>query len=786
MSKKLFLTIVFTICCSCFFYAQQFQDSLITAFKAYTNSPRETTYAHLNKSVFIAGETIGFTAYAFDKKTKKPSLTTSNLYCVIEDQNKKIIQSKLIRITEGRGHGLFNIDSLFTAGEYTFKAYTNWQKNFDEPNFYSEIIEVIDNKTISKNKDTNLESKIDAQFLPESGHAINDVSNVFGIVIKNNLGFGIPNIEGHIVDDKKNTISNFKVNQLGIGSVSFTPKENETYTAIFNHNDKILSYKINNIESKGIVLSIKKTANKVILNIKTNRATHKTIKKNKYTLTIHNGEVLKIINFDFTKQTELTNLINISDLKPGVNIFTVFDQNNKPILERLFFKYAGLKNSNSNLATIVKQEDTIIATISYKDVFISNESNFSVSILPAQTKAYNHHHNIISSTYLQPYIKGKVENAKYYFTDINNQKKYDLNNLLITQGWSSYNWFNIFNNPPKTNFVFEKGIYFKATANKTESSNFILLPLHYNKSATYVVDKKNNTFEQQNLFPINNEGIKIIELNEKGKTTSPKLYLQFYPSKIPIIENTITLLNSKYKHPKLVNLKSVFIESNLNKTQMLEEVIIKASKKQVRIDQLGKRSWGKIDLWDNKKRYVTPNLAAYFSKWYKVGKGQYGDITLTSFKPGVPPPTVFLDGMPLRNGLSQLTSLSMNIIDYVEINKSGLGEGIRGAGGTIRIYTDPSARLNESNDKTQRYTNYTPPLTFSDEKQFYKPIYATYKSAFYNQYGIIDWLPINSLNYNNELVLKFKSFSVKNINLYIEGVTDDGTFISEVKTINIE
>ena len=206
MYRKTIITIVFTLCCSSFFYAQQFQDSLITAFKAYTSSPRETTYAHLNKSIFIKGETLGFTAYVFDKKTKKPSLTTSNLYCVIEDQQKKIIQGKLIRVTEGKGHGLFNIDSLYTSGQYTFKAYTNWQKNFDEPNFFSETIEVIDDKTISINDDTKLKSKIDAQFLPESGHAINDVSNVFGIVIKDGLGFGIPDIEGKILDNKKNSI----------------------------------------------------------------------------------------------------------------------------------------------------------------------------------------------------------------------------------------------------------------------------------------------------------------------------------------------------------------------------------------------------------------------------------------------------------------------------------------------------------------------------------------------------------------------------------------------------
>ena len=161
---------------------------------------------------------------------------------------------------------------------------------------------------------------------------------------------------------------------------------------------------------------------------------------------------------------------------------------------------------------------------------------------------------------------------------------------------------------------------------------------------------------------------------------------------------------------------------------------------------------------------------------------------IQSYRLGNPAPLVLLDDVPLKGGLSQLTMLPLSIIDYVEINNTGIGYGMFGGGpgGMIKIYTDPNVRFLDTEYDGISFQSYKLPLTFSDDKQFYMPTYKSYKSDFYNHYGVIDWLPINSLNQNNELVIKFKSFDVKSINLYIEGITDDGSYISEIKTISLE
>jgi len=114
----------------------QNQDKISTAYSNYVKLPREVTYAHLNKSLYLKEETIGFSVYVFDKASKTRSNVTTNVYCSIEDSKGKILNKALILSENGVANGSFLVDSTYASGSYTFKAYTNWMKNFDEQNFY--------------------------------------------------------------------------------------------------------------------------------------------------------------------------------------------------------------------------------------------------------------------------------------------------------------------------------------------------------------------------------------------------------------------------------------------------------------------------------------------------------------------------------------------------------------------------------------------------------------------------------------------------------------------------
>ena len=153
--KTTLLLLVFLTSTKLSFAQQDKHQKLVDSYNEYAKLSRETAYCHLNKSTFILGETLAFSGYLFYKDSKLPSKITKNLYCVITDKDNKVIKRKMLLVEDGYTNNSFQIDSLFTAGHYTFKAYTNWMKNFDEHNAFVETFKVLaPNEKFTSNKPT--------------------------------------------------------------------------------------------------------------------------------------------------------------------------------------------------------------------------------------------------------------------------------------------------------------------------------------------------------------------------------------------------------------------------------------------------------------------------------------------------------------------------------------------------------------------------------------------------------------------------------------------------------
>jgi len=773
------------------FSQDSFKDKdVLSSYKEYVKLPRELIYAHLNKSTYIKGELIGFNAYVLGKSNKRLSTLTKNLYCVITDKDEKIIKRKLIKVENGISSGLFIIDSLFTSGEYIFKAYTNWTQNFDEQNFFVQTIRVIDPEIelIVKPKVVNI--KIDAQFLPEGGHLVADIKNTIGVVFKDDLGFGIPFVEGQLFEHNTKIITNFKVNKLGIGRFSFTPNSTKNYQVKINYLDQKYVFDIGRIESQGIVASLKQSnTNNITVSFKTNDKTLPQIKNKNYKLIIHNGEALYATDVIFNDKVEVNNLIDLKYLFSGINIFTLFDDNNNPLIERLFFNYEGIEFVKSDKISIKKELDSLAVKLSYQTINLNEFNNISISVLPEGTKSYQHHHNLTSYALLQPYVKGAIENAQYYFTEIDRKKQFELDNLLLTQGWSSYSWNRVFNYPPDSFYAFENGIGFIANAVNPKLNKFVLYPIGGNGLNYFTLAENEKSFQTSGLFPIENEKFNIAEMKIDGELKPPRLYLQFFPSKIPKISLDYNYLDIKQQTILDRNRLESFSSIDLKRTQELEEVVVTAKVEQTRIEKIKtKAHYGRVDVFDDLKRGKAQNLTDYLrQQGYNVfdeqGNLRVANSDARSIMLNGGGPIFYLDGKQVFD-LSILSNYDMQWVDYVEINKHGVGEGIRGGNGVIKIFTLPITKRNSIKNVTT-LNKYDIPLTFSAPKKFYVPKYRNYSNAFFNEYGVIDWLPTNKIDSNGNFVFKIFNTKTPSIKLYIQGVANNGSFVSEVKTINL-
>ncbi|MBU2926934.1 hypothetical protein [Winogradskyella psychrotolerans] len=778
----------------------QEDSEILDSYEGYTEAAREVVYLHLNKSTYIKGENIGFTAYVLDKKDKKPSFLTTNLYVSIADKDNKVLKQKLIKVVDGIASNTFEIDSLFSSGHYKIKAYTNWMLNFNEQNYYSESIKIIDFETEDSTEEQRTENSIDAKFLPESGHLLNGVINVIGAVIKDQNGFGMPYAKCEVVDKNNELLTSFETNQFGIGKFQLLPEIGNHYKVNVKSTNKDFTFNINqNIEDKGIIISLKSLNSKVFVSLITNEKTLETIKNKRHTLMIHNGDLFDIMDVYFTDTTEIIKTIEYSNTATGINILTLFNENDQPIAERLFFNYEGVSIAETNTITAKQTKDSTTLHINFKGINTSTSNTLSISILPKETKSYNKHHNFLSYNFLAPYVNGTIEDAKYYFTNINAKKKFELDNLLITQGWSSYNWQEIFNNTHNFTHAFEQGITVKAnlTANDLKVPSDLSFQMHaYTEKgfSIFQVKKGDLYFVIENLFLEENNTLKISKRTAYNSLVAAKLYLQYFPNKIPVLNDKKKLLVPKFDYKPIENLseyRSHFDANTFNRVQKLDEVTVKGnitSEKQ-RAQHLNRHAFGKIIVVDEEIKTQNATLTHLLtSKGLRINDDyDNGELApplqfnvFSSFSEN--PMLFYLDDMLLVD-TSILRDFDISKIDYLEINKTGIAQGLQGDSGVVKIYLNKYNSALSYNKTTT--SEFKLPIAFSPKKTYYAPKYNNTDSSFYQSYGVIDWQPEVKIDNKGNATIKLPNYTAP-FTLYMEGITRDGVFIVEEKTLSLK
>ncbi|NNE02271.1 MAG: hypothetical protein HKN52_03815 [Eudoraea sp.] len=761
-------------------------ETILTAFDTYSELPREVVFVHVNKAVFIKGENIGFKAYVLDKDTKKRSLETKNLYCIISDEKETILKKQLIRIEDGIGNGTIVIDSLFTTGNYTLKAYTNWMRNFSEPNYFEQTISIIDPEKTKEVKPALQELIVDAQFLPESGHALVGIDAVFGVVIKDEKGFGYPFVEGRITEASGKQVASFKVNSYGIGRFAFIPQENTKYFGEFTINNTNFKIPVTLIKNQGVTCTVQDLRDKIGV-ILTSKFANESGSNDPFMLTIHNGDSIKALDISFRESSKVIKVFPKTDLYAGLNVFTLFDTNGTPVLERLYFNHEGVNIREITPPTTTIINDSITLGFSVKGIDPAYWNSLSISVLPETTETYKAHHNLPSYSLLSPYVKGPVENALYYFTNITPRKKYELDNLLITQGWSSYEWNTVINKPPKYLYDFEKGISYIVTPNRRSNNRYFISPTrnHEFEEITLAADQKE--FSKDDFFPLDDEKLGVAEIGKSGGLVQAKIFVRFKPTFVPPFQvNQLAVLGPKTSRIlEEATVPSIGFEG-FYKLQMLEEVVLREQRNGDRIETIRNKTVGNVDFFQENDFRRNQFLSTYLStRGYAIDESN-GLFTIRSRNPNSlnnATPIIYLDGVLLTD-FNILYRYSLDIIDYIEVNSSGVGGGIRGGGGIIKIITDPLKRNQLKGDNS--LTNYDIPLTFSSKKRFYNPMYNSYTGSFYNTYGAVDWYPDIRIDTEGNGKFTFYNYGLPKVKLFIEGIVNDHEFVSDVKEITIE
>jgi hypothetical protein len=285
----------------------------------------------------------------------------------------------------------------------------------------------------------------DVQFLPEGGNLVADLPAHIGFKAIGEDGKGI-NISGIITDHNQKQVADFQSLHNGMGSFDFVTQSNENYTARVNLAGGVVKeYPLPPIKNTGTVLNVSNPFNKDSVTVSLGATSDLIHSGENYFLIGKSRGVIcyaAVLNF---KDGVVRQKIAKQLFPSGTTHFILMNSKGQPLNERLVFinHHDNLRVELAADKPVYAPHDSVAMHITITDSTDTPVAgNFSLAITDdAQVKQDTlNSENIITQLLLTADLKGYVEEPGYYLQAKSLQTWQALDNLLLTQGWVSYDW----------------------------------------------------------------------------------------------------------------------------------------------------------------------------------------------------------------------------------------------------------------------------------------------------------------------------------------------------------
>jgi hypothetical protein len=418
----------------------------------------------------------------------------------------------------------------------------------------------------------NRPENTDLQFLPEGGQLVAGIQTKVAFKAVGEDGRAVQ-LTGKIYDSHQQEIALFQATHKGMGSFELTPQAGENYIAkVTLAGNVVKTYPLPLINLRGTAIRIslfKQDSLAVILSAAIN-GTENT--QDYYLIGQAHGVVCYAAHVNLSNGLIITHVAK-NIFPNGVARFTLLNAMNQPLNERMIYidhddelqlditpnkAFYGIRDSVSVQIRVKDKEGNPVA------------GNFSIAVTDdGQVHTDSLTGNIITNLLLTEDLKGTVEDPAYYFGNKTAQKKQDLDNLLLTQGWVGYDWKTIFNPKPLTpkyntepEYVI-KGRVTNLLNKPVEKSSVVL----FSKTPRLIVDTltdRDGIFKFKGIFPVDTAVFKLTSHNKRGKsnyvsiemlglfkppvfTTSPVITMPWYVNSDTLLLNNATTKMTQLK-----------------------------------------------------------------------------------------------------------------------------------------------------------------------------------------------------------------------------------------------
>jgi hypothetical protein len=437
--KKLFFTVLPFIFAATGVLAQrQNLDTLVKKFQDYrVNGLQEKIYAHLDRSFYLTGETLWFKVYTVDGTFHRPINVSKVAYVEILDKaNLPVLQAK-IALDDGHGNGSLFLPASLNSGNYTFRLYTNWMKNFSPEFYFHQNFTIVNPFVKLETNETAKTSNYTADFFPEGGNLVTGIRSKVAFKISDASGKGVF-CKGYLLNQSNDTLASFHPEKFGIGHFSFTPSANNTYKVILREGPgKTSVHGFPEQHPSGYVMHLVDSGKFIRMEVTARSPASPYIY-----LFVHARHIIAKAELLKLENDRGEFIFNKGDLPEGVSHITLFNEQLDPLCERLYFSMPKkLLDINIKTSAEYTYRRRVALSVETKDKSgKAKPAHVSVSVFRTDSLSFNNQVDIFHHLWLNADLAGVIESPEYYFNSSDPAVSLAMDNLMLTHGWRKFEW----------------------------------------------------------------------------------------------------------------------------------------------------------------------------------------------------------------------------------------------------------------------------------------------------------------------------------------------------------
>ena len=428
---------------------------------------QEKAYLHFDNTAYFQGDVIWFSAYVVNASTQSPA-PSKVLYVELLSPNGVVLKQLKLKVENGRACGSIPLVDVSTeearairgvtalpSGFYEVRAYTRTMLNFDNAGVFSRVFPVYeapkkdgdysnptmqrwDNPYDMQRPEAEKVKSLSVTFYPEGGNMVMGVPCRIAFKAIGANGQGVE-ASGSIDQDEQGPTILTTLHD-GMGCFTFTPTK-KRHNAEFTYEGKKYSFRLPEPIDEGYALYIDNLrAGQLRGQLKGYAGCPDELLG---VMLINKGTVCY---FDTLSIQGGVASINIpkEKLPTGVHQLTLFNAKGQIFAQRQLFVNNGIEAGTIHISTTASNYEPFAPVVLGVQTTAPDgnpiPATISLAVRDRQDLGTAYSDNLLTNMLLSSELKGYIHKPEYYFESNDAVHTRALDLLMMTQGWTRYNW----------------------------------------------------------------------------------------------------------------------------------------------------------------------------------------------------------------------------------------------------------------------------------------------------------------------------------------------------------